>query len=292
MDHIGRIGVNVNGDLSDEEIVEIAKLVEEIGVRIVWIGEFEGFRDPFEIAELIAKNTSLLIGFGVITSNRDCRDVISAVEDLRGDFGDRFIVGIAAGKFKNPMEAFKRTIRCAKLLKRSFKTFVGCSSPKITRESSKFADGILFNYVNPEYLKWITKFLERGVFKVAYGPALILPSEFEEDLLIASCIVSLSSERFIREFKLERIAEELKTVDVYELIDLRRSGRSIELSRNSKTLYKYKDFLLSNFTISGGLSDVIVKIKSILKICDHVVLADPFYRDKKSLMLLRHIVEI
>lgn len=290
--NIGKVSVNINGDRSLKEIVEIAKQIEKSGIKIVWIGEFEDFLDPFEIAEVIADETSLKIGFGVLTINRSCKKILSDLIDLRNRYGDRFIVGIGAGKFKNPKKALNETISCAKKLKKHFKIFVGCSSPKITRESSTFADGILFNYVNPIYLKWITGYLKRDVFKVAYGPALILPSEFEEDLLIASCIVSLSSRKFIEWFKLEEIAKELESIDIYELINLRRVGRSISESKYSDVLFKHKSFLLRNFTVSGSLEDVISILKSILNICDHVVLADPFYRDKKSLKLLWHLSKI
>jgi len=70
--NIGKVSVNINGDRSLKEIVEIAKQIEKSGIKIIWIGEFEDFLDPFEIAEVIADETSLKIGFGVLTINRSC----------------------------------------------------------------------------------------------------------------------------------------------------------------------------------------------------------------------------
>ena len=172
---IGKIGINISGDLEDEEIVDRAKIVEKSGVKIVWVGEFEGFKDPLDVAEIIANSTSLFIGFGVLSPlKRECSEIKKGIKRLQNKFGNRFLVGIGAGKFRNAKEALNKTVECIKELRYEFTVVAGCSSPKITHISSNLADGILFNYVHPRYLQWIKRYVQRKVFFAAYGPSLIL----------------------------------------------------------------------------------------------------------------------
>ncbi len=35
---IGKIGLNINGDLSESEIKERVRIAEKAGIRIIWIG--------------------------------------------------------------------------------------------------------------------------------------------------------------------------------------------------------------------------------------------------------------
>jgi 5,10-methylenetetrahydromethanopterin reductase len=271
--NFGKVSVNLNGDLNDEELVEKAKKVEKAGVKIVWIGDFDF--DPFRTAEIIAENTDLLIGFGVLSaSKRDCGEIIEKVGELEERFGKRFVVGIGAGQFRDAKDAIHRVLNCLKMLKPRM-VFAGCSSPKITRMASEIADGILINYVDPKLVEELAS-LTKGI-KVSYGPCLILPSEFEEDLVLASAIVLKGVEK---RFGI-RIEENLE-----KLVEMRRKGISI---KNSE-IFKLKDFLLEKFAIAGDVDLVVLKIRKLLAICDHVVLSDPFFRDEKSLKMFSYLL--
>ena len=286
----GKIGLNINGDLSRHEIIERAKIAESSGIRVVWVGEFEGFEDPFEVASVIAESTGLKIGFGVVTTTRrTCREILERFEGIRKRYGDRFILGLGAGEGE-PGRAYRSLRDCIEALDRRFPVVVGAGSPMTLRLAGK-TGGVLFNSVNPEFLEWMMEYIEKDVFKAAYGPALILPSEFEEDLLLAASIVFLGSRNLIRRFGFEDIAEELSKVDIMGLVNLRRSGRSIFERRDAGILHTYKDFLLEKFTLSGTLEEVKAKISRLLKLCDHVILSDPFFRDLRSMGHLRELAQ-
>jgi len=77
---IGKVGLNINGDLSEKEIKERVNIAEKAGIRIVWIGEFEGFEDPFNVAELIGSCSNLYIGFGVLSAQKGWKRIVSGVE--------------------------------------------------------------------------------------------------------------------------------------------------------------------------------------------------------------------
>lgn len=204
---------------------------------------------------------------------------------------NRVVVGIAPGNFDNPKKALEITIDCIKYLKKHIQTpiLAGCSSPTITKRSSKIADGILFNYVKAEYVSWISKYVEKEIFIAAYGPSLVLPSEFFEDLLIASAIV-ISSKAFTEQFGFEKLFNETKKIDFQKLVEVRQLGKSIKNLPEYVILDKYSDVLLKNFTISGDVDTIASKIKDLLKSCNHIILSDPFFRDDDSMKSLKKIM--
>lgn len=287
------MSLNINGDLPDEEIIKRALLAEKAGINVVWIGELELFKDPFHVVEIIAENTSLSIGFGTLSPlRRNCKDILNRVNSLVSKYDNPFLLGISAGNFSDPKKAVDAVMKCVETAKKELKipVFVGCSSPKITRYASKIADGILFNYVHPTYLQWIMKHMEKDTFTAAYGPSLILPSPYYQDLLLAAAIVMGSSKAFLREFKLENAHKELTSVDFASLIKARQSGADLEKLPEFRILEKHSILLMERFTISGSVDSVREKIQTILRICDHVVLGDPYFRDAKAVKMLKDVV--
>ncbi len=270
------LSVNINGDLEDDELIKLAKRF-----RFVWVGYNPMFKDPFYVADLIADYVDFL-GFGVLTVDIGCRNILESFENLRNSHRDtRFALGIGSGS-----RSIRETLNCLKFLRDKVDfLFVGCSGPKITAESSKIADGILFNYAHPEYLRWISSFVKRDVLKVAYAPALILPSEFEKDLLIASAIVSCSSGEFVRRFGYVDMCKTFSKLNFGEVILMRKRFNFVP-----KEIEEYRDVLIERFSIAGEFDRFVWKIREILKVCDHVVLGDPFFRDRSSSDLYDRII--
>ncbi len=285
------LGLNINGDLPDEKVVEVALKADRANV-IIWIGENPLFKDPFYVADLIVDFVSVPIGFGIVSPlRRSCSEIVEQVHSLINRHSNEFLLGIAPGNFRDPKKALEVTVRCLEKLKEKLDIpiFCGCSSPIITAKASKIADGILFNYGYPEFLKWISRFAEREIIKVAFAPALILSSDFEQDLLLACAIVSCSSRKFVEEFGFVKMCKDFAELDFGRLISIRQRGADLFEVDDFKTILKYRDVLLDKFSISGNLSDVKKRVKDLLKICDHVVLGDPFFRDGKAVELLKSI---
>ncbi len=282
-----KIGLNLNGDLPDRDLIRIARRCERLRIP-VWIGDNELFKDPFYVADLLADHVPVL-GFGVISINRGCLNILRNIEFLINEYRDTvFLLGIGAGRFKDSKKALMDVIECLRILRSrlGISIFCGCSSPIITRKSSEIADGILFNYGYPDFLSWILKFLKRrDIYKISYAPALILPSEFEYDLLIACSIVSCSSKRFIKEFGFHNMYCELSRLDFKDVIIRRKRGEPVD-----ERIMKYGDVLKDKFAIAGDYSSFLNRILSLLNMCDHVVLGDPFFRDENSMRFLKKII--
>ena len=289
---LGRISVNINGDLPDSELIDRARIAENNGINIIWIGETPFFRDPFEVAAVIAGATSIMIGFGTVSPlRRGCGEILGRVESLVDKFGERFILALSPGEVKKgAVDAISSCISMAK--NRGFPVMAGCSGKRMTRKTSEIADGILFNYVFPDHIKWISSFMERKVFTAAYGPALLLPSQFFQDLLIACALVMGSNREFLEEFGYLEVYSEISKASIDEMIVLRQHGYDISGHPDSILLMKHSQFLLERFSICGSVSDVRGRIDALLKFCDHVILGDPVFRDRKGFEVICCLSEI
>ena len=273
------LSVNVNGDLDDESLIRRAEKCE-----VVWVGYNPNFKDPFSVADLIADHVRFL-GFGVVPVDYDCFRILENFKDVVRRHRDTvFALGIGAGSLRGN-EGLRRVTDCLKFLRNRIDLlFCGCSGPLITKMASKIADGILFNYAHPDHLRWILQFVERNVIKVAYAPSLILPSDFERDLLLACAIVACSSKSFAKAFGYDKICEELSKINFVEAIrDYKRFGVI------PSAVEKYRDVLIEKFSISGKFDEFVERLREILKICDHVVLGDPFFRDLKQIEMLKSL---
>ncbi|RLI81200.1 MAG: hypothetical protein DRP01_11170, partial [Archaeoglobales archaeon] len=167
-----------------------------------------------------------------------------------------FALGIGSGSLRG-YAGLNAVLDCLRFLRDHVDfLFCGCSSPLITSESSKIVDGILFNHGHPKHLRWITNFLRRDVIKVAYAPSLILPSEFEKDLLIACAVVSCN-DSLLREFKYDVDFSDLD----FERVIIERKL----FDRVPTEIEMFRDFLIDRFAIAGDFDSFVSRLREILK---------------------------
>jgi len=272
-----KISLNINGDLPSDELIERVRIAEEAGIKEIWIGELELFQNPVEVADKISSETDAEVCILLSPSRRSCSKIVEVAKKYR--------TGLIPGRDKK-IEPF---IKCLEKVKdEAGRVYAGVSGKKITEISSVYADGLLLNYVYPEYIEWIKSFIARDIPALSFGPSLVLPSNFYEDLLIAASIVMRSNEEFLKNFNLYELAKNLPT-EYSNLIKLKQEGKSVAELREFKLIEKHSEVLLNNFTISGNLKEVSERINEILRICDGVVLGDPFFRDIDSLSNLKKL---
>lgn len=262
-------------------------LAEKAGINVIWIGEFEFFKDPFYVAEIVGENSSLYIGLILSPLRRTCGEIVDQLKLLTKKY-DNILLGLIPGSFSNPRDAVDAVVRCAEVV--SVPVFIGCSSPRITQVAAKLADGILFNYVYPTYIQWIKQNMEKDIFTAAFGPSLLLPSSFYQDLLLAAAIVMGSSKAFLKAFELEKIYKNFLSIDLSALIKARQNGVNLEELSEFELFKEYSRLLIEKFTISGNLKSIVERINDLLKLCNHIVLGDPFFRDVRAVKLLKDIV--
>ncbi len=282
---IGRIGININGDFDDEVLVEKALKASEY-VNVVWIGDSDFFKDPFYLADLFIENTDLIVGFGILRVKNYHR-ILNELEKFSG-IEERVIVGVAAGD-KGSIET---TVKCIQKLKEKFEfpVVAGGTGKKALSRLSRVADGILLNHISPHHVNHVLRYVNSD-FVSAYGPCLILPSHFEQDLLLATAMIMGSSKSFVEDMGYTEIFEKVRAVDIISLIGERQRGNDLNKFEEFRRLQIYRNFLFENFSISGSIDEVSNKIALLLEMCNHVVLSDPFFREEKFDRFLKKIIQ-
>ncbi|MFP3947046.1 MAG: hypothetical protein ACLFVI_09110 [Archaeoglobaceae archaeon] len=272
-----RLSLNINGDLPVDDLKYRVKIAEEAGIEQIWIGELEQFQNPIEVAKEVEPETNAEICVLLSPSRNPCSDIAAAAK--------KYTTGLIPGRTKD-LELF---ISCLKKVKKEGGVvYAGVSGPKIAEKASQYADGLLLNYVYPEYIEWIKGFLKRDISTYSFGPSLVLPSPFYEDLLIAAAIVLQSNQSFLEAFDLQEMSQRIP-LDLSKLIQLRQARQSVNEMPEFRPIKEYSPDLLGLFTISGELQEVRNRIHQLLQLCDSVVLGDPFFRDIQSLKNLKSL---
>ncbi len=304
-------GINFNGDLPFNHIIKGSRISEQIGFKYIWVGESNEFIHPFPVLAAICENTSSIqIGSGIISPQLNlCRHILKAFETLQEIYGQRFIIGLAPGDFialqsigvgiKQPIERINECLieiagsvptYISKQIKqitqteeacayRTIPVFIGATGPKTIEFASQKADGILLNYLKPEFIKWAMKYFKRKIYTAVYGPSLILPdAQNEKKLLLAASVVASSMPKELQiEFDLEKKINQIK---------------NYLQQKNYKELKKYEDFLYSNFTLSGTLEQISKRVEEMVENkIDQVVFGTPICRNLEAIEKLGGIIK-
>lgn len=299
-------GINFNGDLPLDHIMEGARIAEQMGFKYIWVGEANEYMHPFPVLAAICENTSKIqIGSGIISPQLNlCRHILKAFETLHESYGPRFIIGLAPGDFMalqslgvEMKQSIEKINQCLIEIAGSVPTyiareivkteevcvygvipvFVGAMGPKMIEFASLKADGILLNYLKPEYINWALKYFKRRIYTAVYGPSLLLPdSSNEKHLLVAAAIVASSMPRELQiEFGIENQINQIKT-------HINR--------RNYSELVEYREFLYSNFTLSGTMEQISRKIEEMNNV-DQVIFGTPMCRSLEAIKKLKKIIK-
>ncbi len=281
----GRIGININGDFEDEILVEKAIKASK-HVDVVWIGDSDFFKEPFHVARLVIENTDLAVGFGILRAKK-CRRIMKELEKFRG-YEERVIVGVAAGDGGN----LENTAKCIQRLKEKFRfpVVAGGTGKRAISKLSKISDGILLNHISPKHVDFALRYADSD-FVAAYGPCLVLPSQFEQDLLLATAMIMGSSRSFIEEMGYTEIFDRIRKIDILSLIGERQKGKDLNAFEEFRKLQAHREFLFEKFSVAGDIDEVSNKIFFLLEKCHHVILSDPFFREEDFDLKLRKIVE-
>jgi len=298
------IGINFNTDLSISSIIKGAKIAEEYGYNHIWIGEAFQYPHPLPIAALISKVTKK-IKVGIIVSPKidKCIHIIKSIQVLQEAYGERYAIGLIPGdplRLKtlglntfNVLEDIKFCIksfpRTNLKIKSEFKDsipklckltslpiYVGASGPKMINEGSKIADGLLLNYINPEFIKWALEFIDvENCCIAAFGPVLLKPTtkELLTALRISAAVVAAGANKsLIKEFNMYTQIEEIKKI----------------FEKNEfNALESYDEFLINKFAVYGDIEEIKSKIEELRKIgVDQVIFGTPFCKDFEAIKKL------
>lgn len=277
------LSLNLNSDLPVNFFRDVSRIAEMAGYSRIWVGESIAHGHSFPLLATAAEMTNRIqIGAGIVSpvANR-CHHIIQAFRTLREAYGDRFAIALAPGDAdalksigavtSSPVAA---VIECLKKLKQvrekegwRIPIYVGASGPELISMGSEAADGVLLNYVYPEYVHWAIRWMKRRSFTAVYGPALLLPDPENEPLLLAAARVVFrgANKAFLKEFG---------------MLGLNETGTEPSLHANNRVL-------LEKFTIAGDSHTIVDRIQELFNVgIDEVILATPMCRNINSVKRL------
>ncbi len=275
----------IGGKFPMKETVEKANLSERLGFDYVWVGESPTFALPFELMAAIAENTEkITIGVGIISPllYNDIH-IIKAFQTLKEVYGNRFIIGLGPGDLHHlesvglEQKNFLRRIReCIKSLKEHKATgdmpvFVGAAGPKMIELASSESDGVLLNYVHPNFIKWSLERFKKKVYTVAYGASLVCPDvENRKRLIMAAATVAISIREEIQEtFGMKETIDQIKKIF--------KEGRF-------EDIWKHEVFLAEKFALCAPVDKLKEKIEEIEKRgVDQIIFSYPASHDETSI---------
>ncbi len=284
------LSLNINSDLSIDRFKEAARLAETAGYSRIWVGENIDFGHSFPLLALAAEITRRIrIGAGILSPQLNrCHHILRAFQTLREVYGDRFSVALAPGDVHEVASAgaavakpVQRVLECVAKMRKwrderrwHLPIYVGASGPRLIAEGSALADGVLLNYVNPEYLRWATRHLKQQTFLAAYGPALLLPDPSNELLLegIVSVVLAGANKTFLKDFGLTEQA--------------RLAGETTAGTPSRARM----DFHLEKWALVGNKMEMkkILGMLSCLEV-DEVILATPLCRNLASVKTIADV---
>jgi alkanesulfonate monooxygenase SsuD/methylene tetrahydromethanopterin reductase-like flavin-dependent oxidoreductase (luciferase family) len=281
------LSLNLNADLSLKDFREAARLAESAGYFRIWIGESISYGHSFSFLAMAAEETRRIqIGAGILSPQLNrCHHIVRAFQTLQEVYGERFAVALAPGDINevqsagaNSAKPIETVLQCVKELKKrrdekkwKLPVYVGASGPRLISEGSMLADGVLLNYIHPEFVDWAIHQMKRKTFAAAYGPALLLPDPVNEPLLreAATTVITGANEVFLREFSLTSQAER---------------AREILASKHSKTDLRLS---LERFVLAGKLTEMKAMLEKLFdKGVDEIILATPMCRNLASVKTL------
>ncbi len=280
------LGINFNGDMSPLRVKKRAMIAEEAGFDYIWVGETTSFVHPFPVIANICHNTKgIKVGAGIISPQKNrCFHIKKGFETLGEVYGGRFVIGIAPGdKFGLltacvvTREIIRKIEECtAELNKDGMPIFIGAAGPKLIELATAAADGILLNYVHPDFIKWAIKHFKKKVYTAAYGPSLVLPDRKNENYLriSAATVIAGGNRVFLEDFGLLDVSNEIRDV-----LKKRRYDSLEDYAR-----------ILDKFTISGDIGEIKCRVEELEKLgVDQVVFSSPLSNNPESIKMYRKL---
>lgn len=146
-------GFGVAGSVSREIVREVARAVEVHGYHAFWANDTPQGDGLAALAEAARVTERVRLGVGVIAlDRRPAEKIVARIREL-GLPEDRLTLGIGSGGARKGTLDLVRTNAQILEQQTSAKVVVGALGPKMLRLSGAATDGVLLNWLTPEFAK-------------------------------------------------------------------------------------------------------------------------------------------
>ncbi len=150
-----KLGFGVVGATDIEVARAIARRAEDLGFHSLWFNDGAGGESLLRVAAATEVTAKLILGTGVIAVDRKpASEIVAQVRHL-GIPLDRLILGIGSAAKPSPLTRVRESLS---ELHDSLDvtTVVGSLGPKMRELGAKHSDGLLFNWLPPEFARQTT----------------------------------------------------------------------------------------------------------------------------------------
>ena len=164
-----RRGFGVAAAISPEVIRAAAQLAESLGYHSFWVNDTPNGDGLEALAQAASVTTRITLGVGVIPlSRRPADEIVGQLRSMDGTSGtlrlplDRLWLGVGSGA--GGVGAMQRTREGLETLKRDANTtvFVSALGPRMAHLAGEMADGVLFNWLTPEFAHTANDWVREG----------------------------------------------------------------------------------------------------------------------------------
>ncbi len=164
-----RRGFGVAAAISPEVIRAAAQLAESLGYHSFWVNDTPNGDGLEALAQAASVTTRITLGVGVIPlSRRPADEIVRQLRTMDGSTGDlrlpldRLWLGVGSGA--GGSGALRRTRDGIETLKRDAHTtiFVSALGPRMSHLAGEMADGVLFNWLTPEFAVTANDWVREG----------------------------------------------------------------------------------------------------------------------------------
>lgn len=195
-----RRGFGVAAAISPDVIRAAAQLAESLGYHSFWVNDTPQGDGLDALAEAAMVTTTIKLGVGVIPlSRRPADQIVRQLRTLDGSRGgvarlpvDRLWLGVGSGA--GGAGAMQRVLDGLETLNREANTtvFISALGPRMSRLAGQLADGVLFNWLTPEFAREANEWVREGA-RTAGRPVPILAS------YVRVCLGEEGAARFAQE---------------------------------------------------------------------------------------------
>jgi len=188
---ISKLGFGVAGALSIPTVEAIAARADVLGMATLWFNETLDGDALSRVATAQAVSKQLVIGVGVI--NLDAKNPALIAKNLasRGVDTSRLILGIGASRKPSPLATVSGGLRALRSLL-PCPVVVGSLGPRMRQLGAEQGDGLLFNWLPPEFAGETTEVLRKQA--AAAGNAAPIAATYVRTALGSAALPVLQQE--------------------------------------------------------------------------------------------------
>lgn len=146
------LGFGVAGALAPAIVAELARAAEGAGYRTFWVNDTPGGDGLAALAAAAATTRSIRLGVGVIPLDRQPADRIAARLTELGLPVERLTIGVGSGGAPGGPDRVRDGVETLRGLTAAAIT-VGALGPRMCRLAGEVADGVLLNWLIPDYVR-------------------------------------------------------------------------------------------------------------------------------------------